>query len=450
MLILAAVTAVIASGFLFRSAQEAKLATRSFYQSAALNLAEAGIEEGLYAANTNSINGTYGWTLVAGSSTDWQKTITSGFDYTMATGAIYIRADNATTGSPAITAAGVITIPNQPKIVKQLRVAGNGPRKLFANTLVTKGNLTFSGSADVDAYDSTLGPYNSATNRNDRATVASSATVQLSGSAEIYGSVATSGTAPVVGGSGRIYGATSPASPLVDTSRVRTDFNTNLPDATAPTGTTTSLGNLNSSVTLPRAGDTPGANGRYLYVASAIGLNGNSVLTINGPVDIISNADVTVNGNAGIVISNLPAASFNLYTRYTITLNGSGMVNNTQNPAKATIWGTLPSPGTQSVEINGSAAFYGTIYIPNGNISINGSAGVYGAVVGKTVTLSGSSAVHYDVSLATADFTAGPTPGSGATGSGTIAVSSWSELSTASGSGTAFARDNRVPFNTLF
>lgn len=52
-LILAAVTAVIASGFLFRSAQEAKLATRSFFNTAALNLAEAGIEEGLFAINTN-------------------------------------------------------------------------------------------------------------------------------------------------------------------------------------------------------------------------------------------------------------------------------------------------------------------------------------------------------------------------------------------------------------
>src|SRR3954468_23838138 len=76
-LVLAAVTAVIAAGFLFRSAQEAKLATRSFYQSAALHLAEAGLEEGLYAANTSSLTSANGWTLVTGSSTDYQKTITT-------------------------------------------------------------------------------------------------------------------------------------------------------------------------------------------------------------------------------------------------------------------------------------------------------------------------------------------------------------------------------------
>jgi len=450
-LILAAVTAVIASGFLFRSSQEARLATRSFFQAAALNLAEAGLEEGLYAANTNSLTSANGWTLVSGSTADYQKIITTGLDFIQASGAIYIRADGATGSTPAITATGVISIPNQPRLVKQLRISGRGTRAVFSNALMTKGSITFSGSASVDAYNSSLGAWNSATNCNDRATIGTDSTLQITGSASIYGFVATNGVAPTVGGSGRIYGATSPGTPLVDPSRVRTDFNTNITDATAPTGTTTSLGNLNSTLTLPRASDLPGPNGRYLYVASGMELNGNSTLTINGPVDIIVNSDATVNGSAQITISNSTNANFNLYSAGTITLNGAGMVNNTNNPAKATIWGTKPSSGSQAMEINGNASFVGTIYAPNAVIQLNGSAGLFGAVVGKTVTIAGSSAIHYDVNLLNAAIPGGPTPGaSSSTATGTIAVGAWSELTAKPGSGDAFARDNRQPFNTLF
>lgn len=449
MLVLAAVTAVIASGFLMRSTQEARLATRSQYQSVALNLAEAAVEEGLYAVNSAGVTAANGWSLVSGSTTDYQKSITTGFDFVQATGALYIRVDNAAGSSPVITAAGVLNIPRQPRVVKQLKIGSTSPARIWANGVVAKGTVTFSGSADIDSYDSSVGAYNSGTNRSDRATVATNSTVQVTGSATIYGYVATGGTAPSVGGSGRIYGATSPGTPLVDTSRVRTDFNANLQDATAPTGSTISLGNLTSTITLPRVGDVAGANGRYLYRASAMQLNGNATLTIAGPVDLISDADATINGSAKIVINSGSTPSLNLYCASTITINGAGMVNNTGNASKATIWGTKASGSSQSVEINGSASFVGTIYAPNAAIQLNGSGGVYGAIIGSTVTVSGSGDVHYDVQLATVSTSAGPTPGAGS-GSGYLRVSSWTELTAAPGSGAAFARDNRVPFNTIF
>lgn len=448
-LILAAVTAVIAAGFLSRSAQEARLATRSFYNSVVLNLAEAGVEEGLFAVNTANLTTGNGWSLASGSSNDYVKSITSGLDFAQATGAIHVRVDNASSATPIVTAAGVVTIPKQPKIVKQLRIGGQASSRIWGNGIVAKGNVTFSGSADIDSYDSSVGPYNTATNRSDRATVATNATVQVTGSATIFGWVATGGAQPSVGGSGRIYGATSPASPRVDPSRVRTDFNTNLPDANAPAGTGIALGSVTSTLTLPRGSDVPGANGRYLYTASSFQLNGTAVLTIAGPVDIVSSSDATVNGSAKIVINNAADASFNLYCASTITLNGAGMVNNTGKAAKATIWGTKPSSGTQSVEINGSAAFVGTLYAPNANIQLNGASGFFGAVIGKTVTLAGSSDIHYDVQLAGAVSVGGPNPGSGSS-SGTVRISSWAELRDAPGSGRAFARDSRAPFNTLF
>ena len=456
-LVLAAVTAVIASSFLFRSAQEAKLATRSFFQSAALNLAEAGVEEALFAANTTAFTSANGWSLVSGSTTDFEKTITSGFDFQQATGSIYIRVDNASSLSPTVVAAGVITIPKQPKLVKQIRVGGAAPARIWANGIVAKGNVTFSGSADIDSYNSSLGTWNAATNRSDRATVATNATVQLSGAAYIYGYVATGGATPSVGTSGRIYGATSPATPLMDATRVRTDFNANLADATAPTTTAIALGATypNSTwqpFTLPRAGDVPGPNGRYLYSCTTLAIGGSSSVTVAGPVDIVVAGNTTIDGAGFLSISSNMTLnpSFNLYCPGAINIGGSGMVNNTSQPIKASIWGTKPAGGTpQVVNVSGAGAFNGTIYAPNADVALTGSGGVFGAVIGNTVTLSGAAIVHYDVQLLDATTSAGPTPSAG-NGSGYLRVSSWSELKSAPGSGDAFARDNRSPFGSLF
>ena len=421
-----------------------------------LNLAEAGVEEGLFAVNTANLTTGNGWSLASGSSTDYVKSITSGLNFPQATGAIYVRIDNASSAAPIVTAAGVVNIPKQPKIVKQLRIGGQTSPRIWANGIVAKGNVTFSGSADIDSYDSSLGAYNSATNRTDRATVATNATVQLSGSATIYGYVATGGTNPSVGGSGRIYGATSPSSPMVDPTRVRKDFNTNLTDATAPTTTAISLGAYSvassSTVNLPRTGDVAGANGRFLYTCTSLSVGGSGRLNITGPVDIIVTGNTSIGGSGYIAVGGGSSVnpSFNLYCPGTIDLGGSGMVNNTSKPIKANIWGTKPSGSTaQTITVGGSAAFFGTVYAPNGNITISGSGGVYGALIGNTVTLSGSGDVHYDVQLGAATTSGGPSPGSGSS-SGTVRISSWAELRDAPGSGRAFARDSRAPFNTLF
>lgn len=442
-LVLAAVTAVIASSFLFRSAQEAKLAGRTLLQSVALNLAEAGIEEGLHAANSSGFTTANGWALASGSTTDYVKTITSGFAFQQATGTIYVRVDSASSLNPVVIAAGVVTVPNQPRLIKQLRVGGT-KRYLWSNGIVSRGTLTFSGSADIDSYDSSVGPYNSATNRSDRITVASASTaldpVVVGSSASIYGYVATAGADPLVGPGGQIYGSTTPTGTDVDPTRIRRDFTSNFPDATAPTGTATSLSAIGTSLDLPRGGDTAGANGRYLYTTTAVGLGGSDRLRILGPVDIIVTGNLTVGGTASIEVETGSGRSLNLYCPGTISLGGSGMLNNTTDPSKATIWGTAVSPATQTISLTGNNAHTGTIYAPNANITLAGSGDTSGAVIGNTVVVGGNGKFHYDTDLAVVEASA----------EATYRLSSWSELNGTPGGGDAFARDNRAPFTTLF
>ena len=443
-LVLAAVTAVIASGFLFRSAQEAKLATRALFDSVALNLAEAGVEEGLFAANTSVFNSANGWALATSSTTDYVKTIT-GFNYQQATGTIYIRVQDATTYSPVVIAAGVITIPNQPKLLKQLRI-GASKRRLWANGVVTTGTLTFSGNNAIDSYNSSLGVYNSVTNRSDLATVATTSTaldtLVVGSNASIYGYVATGGASPDVGIGGRVYGATTPSGTLVDSSRIRTDFTANLPDVTAPTGAAISLGSVSSTTSLPRVGDTVGANGRYLYTASGVSLAGADVIAILGPVDIIVTGNISVSGNSQMSVGGTGSTnpSLNLYCPGSIHMGGNGMVNNTNTPAKSAIWSTGTSSSTQSVTIAGNGAFTGTIYAPNADVSLTGNGATNGAIIAKTSTFGGNGLFHYDVQLGQNNTTLDTS----------YRVTAWAELTKTPTGGDAFARDNRAPFDTLF
>ena len=438
MLILAAVTAVIASGFIFRSAQEAKLANRSFYQAVALNLAEAGIEEGLFALNTTSYTTANGWTVASDSSTSYVKTIT---DLVLAqgTGTIYVRIDSPLGPNTIVIAAGVADLPRQPRLLKQLRVS-TSQRRIWANGLVAKGKITFSGNNVVDAYDSTVGVYDSGINRSDHATVATTSTdldpITVDSNASIYGYVATGGDAPVVGPNGRIYGATTPSGTKIDLTRVRTDFTTNLPDVTAPTGTAVSVA-MSGSITLPRVGDTPGANGRYLYTATDMSIAGSSNVSIIGPVDLIVTGGVSITGNAKISVAG-STATLNLYCPGTINIAGNGMENSTNKPAAATIWGTAPSSGAmQSIKIAGNGSFTGTLYAPNADVALTGNGDTNGAIVCKTLTAGGNGKFHYDVRLA--DIT-----------SASLRLSSWCELTTPATGGGSFARDRRSPFNTLF
>jgi hypothetical protein len=442
-LILAAITALIASSFLFRASQEAKLATRSLYQSVALNLAEAGLEEGLYAANSAGFTTANGWTLVTGTANDYSKTILSGFSFPQGTGAIYIRVDSATSMTPTVTAAGIITIPRQPNVIKQLRVAA-GKRRRWANGVVVKSTLTFSGNAVVDSYDSSVGVPNAATNKTDQATVATISTaldpITVGSNAVIYGYVATGADDPVVGSGGRIYGATTPSGTLVDTSRIRHDFTANLPDATIPTATATSIGVINATISLPRVGDLPGTNGRYTYSTPSITVAGGDALVVTGPVDLVVTGDISITGNAQITVGGTGSVnpSINLYSPGTVNIAGNGISNLTNIPAKATIWGTGASTATQTVSIAGNGSFTGTVYAPNATVSLMGNGANMGAIIAKQATIGGNGEFHYDTQLGllSDDQYFRPT--------------SWCELAAVSTSSSVFHRDSRTPFTGLF
>jgi hypothetical protein len=328
--------------------------------------------------------------------------------------------------------------------------------------MVAKNDITFSVASSVDSYDSSVGPYNPATNRTDRATIATTSTsvdaVELSGASSIFGYVATGGSDPLVP-MGRIYGATSPCPqppppPYVDPARVRRDFATNLPNIAAPTTDASLVNAYNlgaysvgalASRTLPRTGDlpirpaeAPSASNPYRYSASSLSVSILGTLNIAGPVELIVTGNVSVTLLGFINVQSATNSTMNLYVGGNVSLSGfSNAWASTAASAKATIWGTNTT--SQNITLSWGSAFVGTIYAPNAALSLNVAADIYGAVVSKTITMSGWGQFHWDSQLA----------GIEVSGFG-YRVNAWAELNVAPGSGSAFARDNREPFNTLF
>lgn len=446
-LLLAAIVAVVASHLLSRSAQEHRLATRSYYQSVALNLAEAGIEEAMWAVNNAFVDAAHGWTDPGDGTGARVRATTSGLALAQGAGEIHLRIDSPGTDNPVATALGVVRLPGQTPLSKQLRVP-LARRAMWANAIVAKNSVTFNGNKiGIDAYDSAVGPWDATTNRLDRATVATNLATNGGlevNNADIFGSVATGGGKPKVGPNGSVLGATSPSGlpDNTDPSNVRTDFSYNIPDAPLPTGTPVVLGSVSSPLTLPRAGDTPGADGRYVYRASSVDLQ-NETLTISGPVDLIVTGDLEVGGSSGaLTIGSTAGTNLKLYVAGNVSISGQGAINQSSSPPNMTIYGTrtqaeVTTLGRQVFDLSGNASYSGLVYAPNADITLSGggSSGRFdGAIIGSSVTFNGNYDFHYDVRLGGIQSERYFRPGG------------WVELTAPAGSGAALARDNRAPF----
>ena len=240
---------------------------------------------------------------------------------------------------------------------------------------------------------------------------------------------------PVIGSNGKVYGSTTPIVVKVDPSRVLTNFSQNIPNPTAPAGSAYSMGAMSSTITLPRGGDAPQANGRYLYTASSLSLAGNRTVTIDGPVDLVITGDMSMAGSSGITVAGT-TASLGVYGYGNLQIAGNGMTNSTNVPSNAYFYG-LGGSGT-SVSVEGNGNFTGVVNAPNADITVTGNGTIDGAMTGNTVTFNGNATLHYDTQLG------------GTTSSPYYWVKTWVELTEASTSTSPFKRDIRSPFTNIF
>ena len=214
-------------------------------------------------------------------------------------------------------------------------------------------NSSFNSNGTTDSWDSTSGAYNPATACTD----ATSCNDTNACSAGIGTNASSFGSTPTTAGS------------------CTTSAGVTLPNPTVPSiPVANQLGAISGSSTITGPGN---------FSATSISESGTSALNVN-----------TASPNGPVV----------LYVSGSITLAGNGAINNDSlNPSKLLIMCT-GGPG-QSITLNGNGNAYLAVYCPQADIIFHGGGSggqIWGAIVGNTITGSGSHAmtVHYDKQLA--------------------------------------------------
>jgi Flp pilus assembly protein TadG len=232
--------------------------------------------------------------------------------------------------------------------------------------------LSVPGTPNTDSYDSREGSYHWSLAR-DRGSICSDGPIHIDGTALIRGDArAGKGYHVIMTGNTEVTGSIGsrlkPLNlPYVDASQAAVENDNGqvplIPEGNSWKSPIDAAGNFvldgNRSIELP-----PGTYYFHDFI-----LTGHARFDVSGHVTIYVTGDFE---RAGTTIVN----------------------NNTQKPANLTI---LMTGGR--ADVTSGNDFHGVIYAPNTEVTIDGSADLYGAVVGRTLTITGSGAGHYDESL---------------------------------------------------
>lgn len=398
------------------------LSARSLHGTRSVELAEAGMEEALWALNKNEWSD---WTI---NGTTASRTIT-GFSFeSKATGSIQLQIDSydGSAGPRVITSTGRAVNADAAQFSRTLRATVDRAPVFVNAVAATNGFVKFTTagtSSVVDSYDSSVGTYASQTPGyaaivSAGSTSTASATVQLT-NAQVRGFVATLSTGPSYSNNARVYGpatagtvridpdrlSTSPYQPVFDIKTVSGAGSTLNP----PIGGTTTIG-------------TPGATSPTIYYSNGLNLTSTTKIVVNGPVKLVISGSLYIGLNGGtpsIEVSN--SGTLEIRVSGDIAIYGNGIENKTLAPERAVIYGTnsLTVP-----DMNTTMPFHGVIYTPGGDFKVVSNNPIFGAIVARNVTFTHAEPVlHYDVNLRRKVFSGIDTP---------FAVSDWRETTNGS------------------
>ena len=251
---------------------------------------------------------------------------------------------------------------------------------VYLSGLVGLNSVTIgSTSSFADSFDSS-DPGGYAATQAKRARVLSNGTITLKGS-KVYGNVlSANGNVVLENGSmvdGNVTGLGISGPGIV--TGARTIHSSAPMTPLVPIEPCAPFSNPGSSIT-----------GNYSYNPKngTLSANGQTVLIFAPGTycfrSITLNGGATIQVNAGPVIIKLTGA---------VAAAGGSFANLTAIPANLRIESSYTGNG--GVVLGGNNNAYLTLYAPNTDVSLQGSMS-FGAVVGRTLTVSGSTALHYD------------------------------------------------------
>lgn len=259
--------------------------------------------------------------------------------------------------------------------------------QLFPYTMMGDLGLTVNGTAWTDSYDSRNGTYaTQATNidsngqayANVKGHVRSNGDVTVTGNSSIHGDaiVGPDGTLTITG-QPLVTGSTNPATTTIP-----------LP---VPTYSPPNIANPQFRL---NGGSRTISTGTHRY--SSWSQSGSSVVTLSGEVTLYIDGDMSVAGQASIVLE--PSAKVTIHHGTgSISIGGGGIVNASLLPTSLLIYSSSTTGNGHS--FSGTSAFYGAVYSPGVDVTISGISEAYGAFVGKEIKVTGTPNFHYDEAL---------------------------------------------------
>jgi len=423
-LILSAIIAISLTSYIKLALNSLTLADRSFYQNAAVNLSEVGIEAAMQCYNrlddvsTPASAWPTPWVIASDNSVT--RTIPA---INLGPGVsgvvkVYCSSSTGAGSAPVVVSKSIVTFARGGATLEKYMEVTLRRRSLFVNGLVAKDGITWVGHPNADSWNSDLDndpstpatPYSSSVQLAGCTVGAVGGNITLGSGGNVYGYAKTGSTGSTSGGSVHGLGTTTN-----DTSRISSDFSANFPAVVTPTGVT-----INNIVSGSVPTDFPLAthniniaDGKYYYNFGA-GANISDTTTIgnampNKKVVIIMNNLQNVDAIAFAGTKSLTVktgSALTLYTNGNITVTGNGMLNGDTagaNPCSSLqIYGTTSAPSTQEIKIGGNGQLYAALYAPNANLEMKGggtSGMVLGSMVAKTITMNGGTDFHYDEAL---------------------------------------------------
>jgi len=435
----AAILSILIAGVLSYLTNEYDLNYRSHRWNQAFHLAESAVEVGIAEYNYQySLGGSgvgfqaNGW---SGSGGTYSKTVSNLLDTSgKVVGTIQVTASGIGASNPTFTGVGTVTSGNYggPSLCRAVRVTLAGTGSLFPMAIVSKSAIPLSGNNYIDSYDSS-DPTKSnnglyiASKKQANGNIATVSTannaVSMSGNADVNGTIATAPGGTVTMSANAQMGPTfsSPATSVAQGTAngwITHAFQTSIPDATVPA-------TLSSASSVPGGQINFSANNTGTlssgdWKATSLSLSGNSVYTISGTVRIYVTGNVSISGNAQMIIT--PGSSLTVYVGgASVSVSGNGVANNAVKPANNQWYGL---PTSTSWTLSGNGSWVGTVYAPEAAFSNSGNGDMSGSVIASSVTMSGNGQFHYDESLKNSS-------GGAAT---SYNVASWQELRYVSGS----------------
>ena len=411
-----------------------KTGTRNAQSVRSRQLAEAGIEEALWAMNNRNFTG---WTLstvsIAGVPTNVYTKSLTGFSYesSRVSGSVNLTITNyddanRNTTKPTIKAVGIIQNTDGTTVTRTLTSSAGyssttttGRAPILANALAATGtasgsgvvNLT-SGGLTVDSYNSAAGLYNSSTNAGYAAVVTGSS-VTLANGSQVKGYVATSAASALTyGTTAKLTGPTTSGTVKIDSSRQSTSANQIIADVATPSGAGITLNEPSGTVHLGTAGGS--TTTYYATLGASAGWSGyynlsSGTLQIDGPVVIIVPGNFYINGSGSIVIKS--GGSLQLLVSGSAYIYYNGIDNQTKLAKNLAIIGTGTYTGNV-IQFWTPTKFYGAVYAPKADVTLYGYSSAsefFGAYVGNNVTVypysSTALPIHYDTDLRNTVYT---------------------------------------------